>query len=82
MMNTAKRWAGWLWICAGPVLLFLLIRTAILEVNRNPVLDTRIQWGVFVVVFVPIAIGLVIFGWFAWKGYYDHLPETSSELED
>lgn len=81
-MNTAKRWAGWLWICAGPLLLFLLLRTAIREVQRNPVLDTKIQWGVFVVVFVPIAIGLVIFGWFAWKGHYDHLPETSAELED
>jgi hypothetical protein len=45
-------------------------------------MDTRIQWGVFIIIFIPIAIGLMIFGWYAWKGYYDHLPETSTELEE
>jgi hypothetical protein len=45
-----------------------------------PVIDTKIQWGVFVVVFIPIAIGLMIFGYYALRGEYDHLPESSSEL--
>lgn len=81
-MNTVKRWAGLIWMLAGPLVLALLLRTALTEIRRHPVLDTRIQWGVFIIVFIPIGIGLVIFGWYAWKGYYDHLPETSSELED
>jgi len=25
---------------------------------------------------------LFLFGWFAWKGEYDHLPESSAELEE
>jgi uncharacterized membrane protein YedE/YeeE len=81
-MNQLKRWAGWIWMAAGPLLAILLVRTALQEIRLHPVMDTRIQWGVFVIIFIPIAAGLVIFGWYAWKGYYDHLPETSGELED
>jgi hypothetical protein len=46
------------------------------------VIDTKIQWGVFVVVFIPIAFGMMIFGYYATRGEYDHLPESSAELED
>jgi hypothetical protein len=81
-MNQVKRWAGWLWMLAGPALILLLLRTGLSEIQRHPVMDTRIQWGVFIIIFIPIAIGLMIFGWYAWKGYYDHLPETSTELEE
>jgi len=49
---------------------------------KKPVIDTKIQWGVFVVVFIPIAIGMMIFGYYAVKGEYDHLPESSAELGD
>ena len=50
------------------------------EIARKPVLDTKIQWGVFVGVFIPIAIGLTVFGWYAFKGEYDRLPESSDEI--
>jgi len=40
------------------------------QIALHPVVDTKIQWSVFVVVAIPIAIGLVIFGWYAWKGEY------------
>lgn len=55
----------------GPLSIFLLIKTAVAEVAKRPVIDTKVQWGVFVGIFIPIAIGLVIFGWYAWKGEYD-----------
>lgn len=64
----------------GPVAVYYLVKTAIIEIERKPVLDTKIQWGVFVAVFIPIAIGITIFGWYALKGEYDHLPESSDEL--
>ena len=81
-MNTIKRYAGLLWITMGPVAIFYLIKTAADEIAKKPVIDTKIQWIVFVVIFIPIAIGLMIFGWYALKGEYDHLPESSTELED
>jgi len=65
----------------APVAIFYLIKTALVEIAKKPVIDTKIQWGVFIVVFIPIAIGLIIFGYFAFKGEYDRLPENSSELD-
>ena len=81
-MNTLKRYAGLLWIIMGPLAIFYLIKTAAEEIAKHPVIDTKIQWIVFVVIFIPIAIGLMIFGWYALKGEYDKLPESSAELED
>ncbi|HET6768166.1 MAG TPA: hypothetical protein VFH08_12225 [Chitinophagaceae bacterium] len=81
-MNLLKRYAGLLWIIMGPVAIFYLIKTAAAEIEKKPVIDTKIQWIVFVVIFIPIAIGLMVFGWYALKGEYDHLPESSAELED
>jgi len=70
-METLKRYAGLVWMALGPLSIAFLIRTATAEIAKKPVVDTMIQWGVFVVIFIPIAIGLVIFGWYAWKGEYD-----------
>ena len=81
-MNTIKRYAGFLWIIMGPVAIFYLIKTAAAEIAEKPVIDTKIQWIVFVAIFIPIAIGLMIFGWYALKGEYNHLPESSAEIED
>lgn len=80
-MNAVKRYLGILWMILGPLAIFYLIKMALHEINSKPVIDTKVQWGVFVTIFIPIAIGLTIFGYFSFKGEYDHLPESSSELD-
>jgi predicted Na+-dependent transporter len=80
-MNQIKRIAGILWMIVGPIAVYYLVRTALHEIQKKPVIDTKIQWGVFVIIFIPIAIGFVIFGWYAFKGEFDHLPESSDELQ-
>lgn len=81
-MNELKKYAGIIWILIGPVAVYYLIRTAAEEIAKKPVLDTKIQWIVFVIIFIPIAMGIMIFGYYALKGEYEHLPETSAEVED
>jgi purine-cytosine permease-like protein len=81
-MNTIKRFAGIVWILMGPIAIYYLIKTASEEITKKPVLDTKIQWIVFVVIFIPVVFGLMIFGWYALKGEYDHLPESSKEIVD
>jgi len=81
-MNVLKRISGILWIIAGPLAIFYLIRTGISEINKKPVIDTKIQWAVFIIVFIPIAIGIIIFGFYAIKGEYDHLPDSSADITD
>ena len=66
----------------GPFAVYYLIKTAANEIQKKPVIDTKIQWAVFVVVFIPIAIGIMSFGYYAMKGDYDHLPESSQEIID
>lgn len=81
-MNQLKRYLGIIWMALAPITVFFLIKTAISEISLKPNIDTKIQWSVFVVIFIPIAIGLAIFGYYALKGEYDHLPERSDEITD
>ena len=42
--------------------------------------NTILQWAIILFIFLPISLGLMIFGFYAWKGEYDRLPESSEEL--
>ena len=79
-MNAIKKYLGVIWMILGPVAIYYLVKTAAAEIAKKPVIDTKIQWSVFVIVFIPIAIGITIFGYYAFKGEYDHLPESSREV--
>lgn len=37
--------------------------------------NTILQWGIMIAIFIPIMIGLVIFGYYALKGEYDRDDE-------
>ncbi len=69
-MNAIRKAAGLIWILLGPIALYYLIQTAADEIARKPGVDTKIQWAVFIGVSIPIAIGLMIFGYYAWKEEY------------
>ncbi len=70
-MKQLKRITGWVWLLTGPIAIFFLIHTAYTEITARPVTDTWIQWGVFVLIFLPIAFGFSLFGYYAIKGEYD-----------
>lgn len=70
-MNWIKRLLGIIWIALGPLALFWLIGTGASEIAKKPVIDTKIQWIVFIVVFIPIVAGLVLFGYYSLIGEYD-----------
>ena len=80
-MNQIKKLAGVLWILIGPVAIYFLVKTALAEVAKNPLVGTKVQWIVFVSIFTPVAFGLMIFGWYAIKGEFEHLPESSKDFE-
>ena len=81
-MNGIKKYFGLLWLLLAPIVIFELIYGAIQNIDaagkkdiNNPVI-----WIIIIAIFTPIAIGLVIFGWFAFRGEYDELPERSTDL--
>lgn len=69
-MNLLRKWMGVIWMLLGPISVYYLVKTAFGEIARHPIIDTKIQWGVFIAVAVPIAAGMIIFGWYAWKDEY------------
>ncbi len=82
-MNKLKRYAGIVWMITGPLVFILLIMAAWYNIDSAGTKDINkpIPWIIIIAIFSPIVIGLVIFGWYALKGEYDHLPEDSTEIE-
>lgn len=82
-MNKLKRYAGLVWIIAGPVIFILLLMAAWYNIDSAGKKDINnpVPWVIIIGIFLPIVVGLVIFGWYALKGEYDHLPEDSTEVE-
>ncbi|WP_315819723.1 DUF6814 family protein [Paraflavitalea speifideaquila] len=81
-MNSLKKILGLVWLLIGPVVIYFLVQGAITHIDpagkkdiNNPVI-----WVIIITIFTPIALGLMIFGYYAWKGEYEHLPEDSTEL--
>ncbi len=81
-MNALKKYFGLLWLLIAPFIIYELIQGAIQNIDtagkkdiNNPVI-----WIIIIAIFTPIAIGLVIFGWYAFRGEYDQLPTKSKEL--
>lgn len=81
MMNTIKRYLGIVWMAVAVIAYIVLLKTAYVQIASKPTTDTIMQWSIFVIIFFPIAIGFVLFGWLALQGAYDRLPESSEEIQ-
>lgn len=81
-MNAFKRYFGLLLLLIGPLFIYELIVGAITNIDSSGTKDINnpIIWVIIITIFTPIAIGLVIFGWYAFRGEYDYLPTKSKEL--
>jgi len=75
-MNKLKRFLGIIWMLLGPATIIILIAGAIKNIGAGGTGDIHkpLPWIIIIAVFTPIAIGLMVFGWYAWKGNYDLTP--------
>jgi len=83
-MNILKKYLGIIWLLLGPAFIFFLVYGAIINIDSAGTKDIHnpIIWIIIISIFTPIAIGLMIFGWYALKNEYHQLPESSAEVED
>jgi hypothetical protein len=83
-MNIIKKYLGLIWLLLAPLVIWLLVWGAIINIDSHGKKDINnpLIWIIIIAIFTPIAIGLMIFGWYALKGEYDHLPESSAEIKD
>ena len=81
-MNSIKKILGIVWMLLGPAIIYLLINGAVTNIDSTGTKDINnpVIWIIIITIFTPIAIGLIIFGWFAFKGEYSKLPKSSTEI--
>ncbi|MFC4143964.1 DUF6814 family protein [Pedobacter mendelii] len=76
-----KKYLGLAWMALGPIAMTFLFMHAIEKVGLTHTdierTNTILQWGIILFIFFPISLGLMIFGFYAWKGEYEKLPENS-----
>lgn len=74
-MKLLKRYLGLVWILLGPLIIFVLIKSAVENISAGGSGDINkpVPWIIVIAIFTPIAVGLMIFGWYAWKGEFDTL---------
>jgi hypothetical protein len=83
-MSTIKKLIGFFSLIIGPILLAGLVYRAIHEfaiAKPEQLSELYVFWPVILIIFIPIAIGFSIFGWYSVKGLYNQLPVRSSEIE-
>lgn len=72
-MNDLKKYLGLVWMLLGPAAIAFLVWQASHKLSgQKTTTDAWIQWSIIILVFAPVAIGMVIFGWYAWQNEYDH----------
>lgn len=80
--GAVKKIMGLVWIILAPAIIYFLVKSAVFNINSGGTKDINqpIPWIIIITIFTPIAIGLMIFGYYAFKGEYDKLPESSDEI--
>jgi hypothetical protein len=83
-MNLIKKYLGIIWLVLAPVVIYFLVSGAIEHIDPQGKKDINnpVIWVIIISIFTPIAVGLMIFGWYAFQGEYDHLPDDSDQLEN
>ena len=66
----------------APAVIYFLVMGAVHNISATGTKDINkpVPWVIIIAIFTPIAIGLMIFGFYSFKGEYDKLPENSEEL--
>lgn len=71
-MNALKKMLGLVWMLAGIALTLGLPYETIRKLSSaTATAEDYVFWLVIVVIFLPITIGLALFGRYAWQGEYD-----------
>ena len=72
-MNQIKRMLGIMWMVIGIAAIIVLVISAAQNIDPAGTKEYNrpIPWIIIITIFTPIAIGMMIFGWYAWKGEYD-----------
>ena len=75
-MNAVKKFSGIVWILLSLAAIWFLFTRAGAELSAaNVKPDKKIFWYSILPVYVPLMLGLALFGYYALKGEYDRLED-------
>ena len=72
-MNNIKKILGIAWMALSIFIIAALVYRAIVEFQRarpEQLAELKVFWPVVIIIFIPIAIGLFIFGNYSYKEEY------------
>ena len=83
-MQQLKRFLGILWMILGPATIFVLVYGAVTNINLagNEDINKPLPWIIIIAIFTPVAIGLSLFGWYAWKGEYGTEEQMNNRTDE
>jgi hypothetical protein len=72
-MQTIKKILGVTWMILAPIIIYLLVKGALQNIDSVGTRDINkpIPWIIIITIFTPIAIGLMIFGYYSVTGEYN-----------
>ena len=70
-MRIVKKYAGIIWILISILSLYYVISTAISEIGAVVPEDAPIFWPVIITIYIPIAVGFALFGWYTFNEEYE-----------
>lgn len=85
-MDGIKKITGVICMLLSPALVFFMLMQAWQRIDAAEAgivkTNTALQWGIILLVFIPVCAGLMIFGYYAFRAEYKKIPTTSQELEN
>ena len=71
-MNTIKKYLGIIWMILALAAVYFIIHAAVINIKPESKLDINkpLPWIIILIVFLPVASGLFLFGYYAIKGEY------------
>jgi len=73
-MKSIKKYLGIFWILLACAVIWAVGRQALQEINSvHPAKyqETMLFWVIITLIFLPIMVGMILFGWYAFKGEYN-----------
>jgi hypothetical protein len=75
-MGILKRIVGVLCMILAPVAAYLLTSEGLKKIAAaaaDAKTNTTTQWSILILIFLPVMAGLLIFGWYAFKGEFEEM---------
>ena len=82
-MDIIRKVFGFIWMAAAVVLAVLLPYFAIQRLGSGQATEEDyVFWIVIVTIFIPIIIGFILFGYYAFKGEYNDQNDDKPKLKN